>query len=193
MRRPGWRLATTKAGGWLQQSKEDRGQMDKAALLEAIRAERAALEEMLAGLSPERMLEPGVEGEWSVKDILAHIVAWEGWMIRWTGQLQNGESPLDPTPAETWDDVDRMNAENHERNRERILDDVRADFRRSYADACALVESLPEEALQQEHPDTWPHGHLWQGVAANTCWHYREHVDSIRAYIERGNSGIPPI
>jgi hypothetical protein len=163
--------------------------MDKAELLATIRAERAALEETLAGLSPERMIEQGAEGAWSVKDTLAHIVAWESWMIRWTGQLLRGETPHDPMPVETEEDVDRLNAENYQRHHDRTLDDVRADFRRSYGDALALAESLPEEALQQEHPDTWPHGPLWHGVAANTCWHYREHLDSIRADIEQGSSG----
>ncbi|MCL4853136.1 MAG: maleylpyruvate isomerase N-terminal domain-containing protein, partial [Bryobacteraceae bacterium] len=30
-----------------------------------------------AGLSDSQMLEPGVTGGWSVKDILAHVTAWE--------------------------------------------------------------------------------------------------------------------
>ncbi len=163
--------------------------MDKAELLSAIRAERAALEETLAGLSAQRMIQTGSDGAWSVKDTLAHIVAWETWMIRWTGQLLRGETPHDPMPAETEDDVDRMNGENYERNRERTLDDIRMDFRRSYGEALALAESLSEAMLQEEHPDTWPHGPLWCGVAANTCWHYREHLDTIRAYVELGSAG----
>jgi hypothetical protein len=165
--------------------------MDKAALLEAIRAERTALEETLTGLSGAQMIQTDLEGAWSVKDILVHIVAWEGWMIRWTGQLLRGETPHDPPSVETEEDVDRLNAENYQRNRDRTLEDVLSDSRRSYGAALALVESLPEEALREEHPDTWPHGPLWRGLAANTCWHYREHLDSIRATIERANTGTP--
>jgi hypothetical protein len=154
--------------------------VDKGELLAAIRVERADLEKALAGLSREQMLRTTSAGAWSVKDTLAHIVAWEQWMIGWTGQLLRGETLHDPTPVATEDEVDRLNAESYERNRDRTLDDVQADFRRSYADALRLAESLPEERLQEQHPDTWPHGPLWQGVAANTCWHYREHLDSIR-------------
>jgi hypothetical protein len=153
--------------------------VNKLELLEAIRAERETLEEALAELSREQMTRRDLDGAWSVKDILAHIAAWERWMIGWTGQLLRGEQPHDPAPVETDEELDQLNAENYRRNRDRPLDDVLADFRRSYVDALHLAESLAEAHLQEEHPGTWPHGPLWQGVAANTCWHYREHLDSL--------------
>ena len=157
--------------------------MNKVELLAAIREERARLEEVLGRLSAEQMARAAASGAWSVKDTLAHISAWEQWMVRWAGQLLRGETPHGPMPVETEDELDRLNAENYERNRYRSLEAVAADFRRSYGDALRLAESLPEGALQAEHPDTWPHGPLWYGVAANTCWHYREHLDSIREAI----------
>jgi hypothetical protein len=153
--------------------------VNKGELLAEIRSGRAAFEEALAGVSREQMTRSDFDGAWSVKDTLAHIIAWEQWMIGWTGQLLRGETPHAPTPVETEDEVDRMNAENYRWNRDRSLDAVLADFRRSYMDALSLVENLSEAQLQVKHPDTWPHGPLWQGVAANTCWHYREHLDSL--------------
>jgi hypothetical protein len=163
--------------------------VNKSELLAEIRAERAVLEETLAGLSRAQMTQSDFEGAWSVKDVLAHIVAWEGWMIGWSRQLLRGETPQDPTPVETEEDLDWLNAENYRRNCDRPLDDVLADFRLSYGDALRLAESLPEERLLEEHADTWPHGPLWYGVAANTCWHYREHLDAIRSRKEQGSSG----
>jgi hypothetical protein len=157
--------------------------MNKSELVSAIRKERAEFEAAVAVLTPEQMLWTESEGAWSVKDTLAHIVAWEQWMIGWTTQILRGEAPHDPAPAEGDDDVDRMNAENFRRNRDRVLNDVQTDFRRSYVEALSLTESLSEEALQEKHPNMWPHGPLWQGVAANTCWHYREHLDAMRARV----------
>ena len=46
-------------------------------LINDILVERRRLEKNLSKLSGTDMLQQGVVGEWSIKDILAHIVAWE--------------------------------------------------------------------------------------------------------------------
>src|ERR1700682_1569184 len=63
----------------------------KKVLLESIRSERARLMEAIEGLSDAALLEPGVVGDWSIKDILAHLSAWERRLAqRVTGQPENG-------------------------------------------------------------------------------------------------------
>src|SRR5437763_13638609 len=52
-------------------------QTNKTELLHKIREARAPLDTLLPQLSEEQMLQPGVEGKGSVKDLLAHITAWE--------------------------------------------------------------------------------------------------------------------
>jgi uncharacterized damage-inducible protein DinB len=52
-------------------------QTSKEQLLRDIYTERRWLEKNLFALSAEEMIQPGVNGIWSVKDILAHLVAWE--------------------------------------------------------------------------------------------------------------------
>lgn len=81
--------------------------MTKSELLKLIRDERGLLEMTLARLTHAQMLLPGVDGEWSVKDALAHISAWERRMIGWTGSHLRGERPSVPL---VWD-VDQINAE----------------------------------------------------------------------------------
>jgi hypothetical protein len=48
-------------------------QMDKAAFLATLRAKHAEWEALLAEVGEARMVQPGVAGEWSVKDIVAHV------------------------------------------------------------------------------------------------------------------------
>jgi hypothetical protein len=156
----------------------------KPDLLEQIRAEHGLLETTLARLTHAQMLLPGVDGEWSVKDALAHISTWERWMIRWTSSLLRGEKPDTP---ESWD-VDRMNAENYARVKEIPLADVLEEFRLSYWDSVALAESLSKEQLLANYPDTWPMGPLWIGIADNTSGHYKQHRGDIQAWLKkRGN------
>lgn len=49
----------------------------KNALLEAMEAGRKEWLDLLARVDKKQMEEPGVEGHWSVKDILAHILGYE--------------------------------------------------------------------------------------------------------------------
>jgi hypothetical protein len=153
----------------------------KAELLDQIRVEHGLLEETLARLTHAQMLVPGVEGEWSVKDVLAHISTWERWMIRWTNSLFRGEKPDTP---KNWD-VDKMNAETYARVKEFPLADVLEEFRLSYWDSVMLAESLSEEQMQNIHDKTWPRGALWTGIAANTNWHYKEHRIDIEKWLKK--------
>lgn len=156
-------------------------QINKPELLERIRTERARLEGILARMTVEQMLLPGASGEWTVKDVLAHISAWEGWMVRWTDMHLRGEAPDVPLP---WD-VERMNAGTFALAKDKPLAEVLEEFRQSYQDALALAESLSKDQLQTEYTDTWPMGPLWTGVAANTFWHYKQHRESIEAWLRQ--------
>jgi hypothetical protein len=153
----------------------------KSKLLEQIRSEHGLLEATLARLTHPQMLIPGVDGEWSVKDALAHISTWERWMIRWTNSLIRGEKPITPEP---WN-VDRMNAEIFERVKEILLADVLEEFRLSYWDSIELAESLSEEQLRTIHANTWPMGPLWNGIADNTYLHYKQHREDIQAWLKK--------
>jgi len=46
--------------------------MTRFELLNQVRIERSRLDETLAHLTPTQMLLPGIDCEWSVKDVLAH-------------------------------------------------------------------------------------------------------------------------
>jgi hypothetical protein len=158
---------------------ENTEKMTKPMLLKSIQEEHSLLEMTLARLNHSQMLINGVEGEWSVKDILGHISAWERRMISWTGSLLRNEQPEVPLP---WD-VDRMNAETYCVVKDKPLADVLEEYRQSYWDSLSLVDNLSEEQLQTSHPDTWPMGLLWTGIAANMNWHYKEHRENIQSWL----------
>ncbi len=160
-------------------------QITKQELLNQIESERRRLEATLAQLSEEQVLRPGVEGEWSVKDILIHIVVWEQRMIGWVNQGLRGERVRMLPPGDTWDDVDRWNHETYLDHKDDSLPDVLEQFRQSYLEALSAASNVPEDALLEPGYFDWREGEpLWLVVAANTCWHYKEHDESIRAGLE---------
>lgn len=56
---------------------EPHERMDRAGLLTLMQQEQTALENLLTTLDAAQMTQPGVYGELSVKDVLAHIAAWQ--------------------------------------------------------------------------------------------------------------------
>lgn len=60
--------------------------MELAEFLEKIKTERATWELQLARFAPNQMTSPGVVGNWSVKDLVAHITWSEREMV---GMLQD--------------------------------------------------------------------------------------------------------
>jgi len=130
------------------------------------------------------MHEPGPMGEWTFKDLTAHLAAWRNHripMIEAAGR--GGAMPNSPWPsALADDDYDAINAWFQERDVARPLDDVLDDYDSSFERLAAAVEALPESVAHD------PHGLPWMGgvaaIDADFTEHlHEEHVPAIRAWL----------
>src|SRR5262245_12258430 len=65
----------------------------KARLLKTLDAGWTVFQESYAGLSRSRLTERGVTGDWSVKDILAHVTTWEGEALKHLPLILAGGRP----------------------------------------------------------------------------------------------------
>ena len=68
----------------------------KAGILSESAKEHDALEQLLATLTPEQMVHPGIVGEWSVKDVLAHLTEWQQMVLGWYHAGLAGEIAIAP-------------------------------------------------------------------------------------------------
>jgi uncharacterized protein (TIGR03083 family) len=147
-------------------------------LLRQIRTEREALERVLARVPAEQMTEPMLDGDWSVKDVLAHIAAWEGLMVGWVEESLRGQTPERPVTGDDW--VDQLNARLYKQYRETPLPEVQALFASSYERAYQTARQLSEEELFEPGHFAWREGRpLFELIGGNTCWHYPEHREMI--------------
>jgi hypothetical protein len=148
----------------------------KTKLLTDIEAEWRLLEKTLNRLSEEQMLAPGVTGEWSVKDLLAHIVFWEKFMLDRVEGALTGE-PLKYPPIMNNEDVNLVNSHAFMDSRERPLADVLAEFQNVYEHLQTVLEVLDDEDLTRPMPWDWASEdlRLWHIIIANTTDHYQEH------------------
>jgi hypothetical protein len=119
----------------------------KTDLLIAIEKERMNLENQLDTLSAEQMVTPGTVGEWSVKDVLAHLIEWEQMVLSWYAAGLRGETPELPAPGFKWNQTPALNQQIYEKHRERSLEDILEQFHESHQEILGMIKSLSNEVL----------------------------------------------
>jgi hypothetical protein len=119
----------------------------KAELLTAIEKERGALEELLESLSSEDMIEPGVVGEWSVKDVLAHLTEWEQMVLGWYRAGLRGQMPELPAPGYKWNQTPQLNQKIYKKHRDRALEQVLREFQDSHEEILDVIHDLSNDDL----------------------------------------------
>ncbi len=158
----------------------------KATLLHNIRSGHEALAQTLATMTETRMTTPGVyadaNGEWTVKDILAHITWWEQSVFGWLGLPRAVERS--PLPEGELSEEQTNNAI-FEGNRNRSLDDVMNSFQHSNQQLVNALEAVSEEQLNQRHKSA-PNGPtIFESFPGNTYEHYQIHLQSIRDWLDK--------
>lgn len=135
-----------------------------------------ALQKSLAGIPVEKMTAPISAGEWSVKDIIAHITWYEREMIGVVGQRALVGSDLWNLP------LDERNRAVYEQIKDITTAQVLAEAAEVHDKLMGLLQGLSDEELNQpplfnDMPPQWIPGDL---IASNTYEHYREHLKTIR-------------
>jgi hypothetical protein len=156
-----------------------------AQLLEVMRTARSNWEALLAEAGEARLTEPGVEGDWSLKDIIAHITYFETWAADNVLALQRGE----PQPQAEYQGltVDEENARIYERLRAKSLPQVLQESQASFQRSLAAVQGLRDEDLYAVE-FTRAYGVDWTVhdlIEGDTFGHYNDHSTSVRAWLDR--------
>jgi hypothetical protein len=158
----------------------------KTDLLAEIRKERKALELLIAQLTQDEITRPGVLGEWSVKDILAHLVEWEQMFLGWYRAGQQGQVPHTPAPGYKWNQLAALNLAIYERYRANSAEEVLGWFECSFRAIFQTVEEMTEAELLATDCYAWTNKHMLLGwVEANTSKHYAWARTMIRKGIKK--------
>jgi hypothetical protein len=151
-----------------------------------IEAERAWWRDLVEEIGEERMTEPGPMGEWTFKDLAAHLL---GWRERTIGRLEAAaagrETPPSPWPAELDGDDDSVNDWIHERSRDRSVREVLDDVDRSYDRLAKSIAAIPEEVLTRPGALDWLGDQSLADLDPFSHVH-DEHEPSIRAWLATG-------
>ncbi len=145
-----------------------------AELYQAIDHERARLNQALAPLTETEMVQPGACEDWSVKDILAHLVDWEQRGLRWYRAGLQGEVPQLPDENYNWRQTPELNHAIYLKYQDLSLDEVLELVEASFKETMTAVNGMTEEELFTPEVYEWTGTHtLATFVNANTAAHYR--------------------
>ena len=141
---------------------------DVNALLERI---EEAWRELLAALDdiPEdRMSDPGVIGDWSLKDLFGHLAFWDEHAV---AEIERALAGL-PREDDAWQE---MNETDHAARRDHTLPEQRSAMHQAHA---ALVERLEAVAgIEAARID--------EAIRVDTYEHYRDHVKDVQSWRQR--------
>lgn len=171
--------------------------MTKDQLLETLRGERARWESLIAEVGEERLAEPGVVGSWSMKDLLAHLTAYQRtWGARIRGELTGVPPTMRdlydveqfPEGAENWT-LDEQNDAIRANYASLPAPEVLAMWRTSADLLTDGVSALPEADLTTAGRFAWAGEQpLAEAMAGDTYGHAAVHAEQVRAWFGRGNS-----
>lgn len=150
--------------------------MTKQQLLEKLERAWADLKASYAGLSEAQMTAPGVTGEWSVKDILAHVTTWEEEALKLLPLIREGTTP--PRYADLYGGLNAFNAQMSERKRGLALEEVLAQLDDTHRRMIAYIEGAPDDLIATET-------RFRRRIRLDTYSHYPEHARAIREWRER--------
>jgi hypothetical protein len=147
-----------------------------------LRTERAEWNVLLAQVGLERMDIPGVSGDWSVKQLVAHLTWYEGAIVEGAEQVFSTGAFKRRRPDGVT--LDGNNARIASESRSRPAGEVLAEADNVFGRLLPLIEACPEELLNNPQILGLPDDMLpWMGVANNSYAHYRHHEPGLRAWL----------
>ena len=156
--------------------------MDRRQLLKRLEEAWEALKESYAGLSDAELLEPGVAGVWSVRDVIAHVTWWEEEALTHLPLILAGGRP--PRYSVTYGGIDAFNARMTAQKKDLSLAAVMGQRDAVHRRLIALIESAPGNQVSGET-------RFRRRLRLDTYGHYAKHARAIRNWREQSGRSSP--
>jgi hypothetical protein len=146
--------------------------MDKQSALKSVDDGFQSLLAATAKMNEEQM-SARFYGDWSVKDILAHVAGWHRTMTEAMERMARGERP---TPEGVdYSDADAWNARFAAAMRSQSGETVLAELRQSYANYARAARAIPDDRYGEGKT-------VNRLLETSGSGHYREHLPPIQEY-----------
>lgn len=150
-----------------------------AELVDLVEETFESLMQLIESTPSTRLEEPGVSGNWSLKDIIAHITWHEEQMV----EAMEARALIG---SEWWNlPTHERNAQIYEEYRSAPLQDILDDATATHQQMVHWIQTLTDDELNEPGsfegmPEDWLFGDI---LAQNTYEHYGDHAASIAKWI----------
>ncbi len=149
-----------------------------------------AFGQLLTEVGPARMALGGAMGEWTFKDLIAHLTAWWRRELGCLEAIRRGEAPM-PHPDAS--EVELINNwiyhTQRDRPLEQLLHDVDEVWQQFEASICAMEES---ELMRAGASAGYDHAPLGARILSDFVNHYHnDHEADVSAWLARNRANEP--
>lgn len=148
--------------------------------------------DLLAGVAEEDLTRPSSlgGGDWSVKDLLGHVAAWEQLALDALGSWREGRMPEAERIFTQQGGVDLFNAQSVPAKAPLPLDEIRAEWERTHGTLVGAIEGMTDDEWREKapYPTEW-RGTLGEllgsitGAPKRPFGHAFAHIEDLEAFV----------
>lgn len=161
-------------------------------ILAALKEQFDSWEYLLSGLSDGVLVAASFDLDWSIKDVMAHLWAWQQISI---ARLQGGRQDQQPeypgwivNSIENWEeDADRVNALTFETQHAKPWTDIYQNWRNGFLHFLTVGEAISERNLLDGDRYPWLNGYSLAAIMIASYDHHQEHYEKLLDWLQRSN------
>jgi hypothetical protein len=155
----------------------------KEHILAALQEQFDSWEELLASLNEEQISTPHFDLDWSIKDVIAHLWAWQQISVaRMDAGLQNREPEFPKWIAdhEDWEEnANQTNSLTYAANHHKPWPEIHQNWRQGFLRFLELGEAISERDLLDTSKFPWLNGYSLALILIASYDHHQEHLEKL--------------
>lgn len=160
----------------------------KGHILAALREQFEKWETLLRSLNEEQLTTPEFDLDWSIKDVVAHLWAWQ--QIS-TARLEAGVNDTQPAyprwivdSVEKWEeDANQVNAVTFARCHNKPWSEIHDTWRSGFVQLLETGDKVPERDLLDGSRFSWLNGYSLAFVPIASYDHHQEHFEKLTNWL----------
>lgn len=162
--------------------------MNKQQFMKQLVVEQDGLLKLIGDIASPELSTRIVYGNYTIKDIIAHLMAYQAGLVIWLQEARVGKVYIDPVLDDP--DLDARNRTIYEKYKHLEIPDLLVNLNVIMSDLLDCIEELSEQELTDPELTAWfvkprwgnPQP-VWECIANDSYEHYRQHIPDIEQYL----------